>query len=169
MIWALIIQRIIFIPNDSLLLVSLRYSQHLLEFCGFSKAPEASKITRFKQYFLENLEGIFLNLVDITEPICQAIDPKKVHMTIFDFTGIEAYVRENNPKYANRIFKQVNEHAKVMGFDKSYDPHKVAYSSMLSHVATNPEVKQLYANGHFYYAYLIPILTAKEFPLIKHT
>jgi hypothetical protein len=167
MIWALIIQRIFSIPTDSLLLVFLQYSRHLREFCGFSKVPDASKITRFKQDFLENLEGVFLNLVDITEPICQTIDPKKALMTIFDSTGIEAYVKENNPKYANRVVKQLKAYAKAMGFDKTYDPYKIAYSSMPSHAATNPEVKQLYANGHFCYAYKAGIVT-NGLGIIRH-
>lgn len=66
---------------------------------------------------------MFENLVDVTEPICQAIDAAKADMTIFDSSGIEAFVTENNPKYANRIIKQLKAYAKVMGFDKSYDPY----------------------------------------------
>ena len=73
-LWALIIQRIFSIPTDSLLLVFLQYSRHLREFCGFHKVPDASKITRFKQDFLEDLQAVFKHLVDLTEPICQAID-----------------------------------------------------------------------------------------------
>ena len=49
--------------------------------------------------------GCFDNLVDVTEPICQAINSAKADMTIFDSSGIEAFVTENNPKYANRIIK----------------------------------------------------------------
>ena len=52
MLWALIIQRLLSIPTGSLLLVFLHYSRHLREFCGFTKVPDASKITRFKQDFL---------------------------------------------------------------------------------------------------------------------
>lgn len=48
-LWALILQRIFSIPTDSLLLVFLRYSRHLREFCGFDKVSDASKITHFKQ------------------------------------------------------------------------------------------------------------------------
>ena len=44
---------------------------------------------------------------DMTEPICQKIDPSLASMTIFDTSGIEAWVTENNPKYANRIIKQL--------------------------------------------------------------
>ena len=106
-LWALIIQRIFSIPTDSLLLVFLKYSRHLREFCGFTKVPDASKITRFKQDFLSDLQSVFDNLVDVTEPICQAIDSSKADMTIFDSSGIEAWVTENNPKFANRIIKQL--------------------------------------------------------------
>ena len=90
-LWALIIQRIFSIPTDSLLLVFLHYSRHLREFCGFGKVPDASKITRFKQDFLEDIQTVFERLVDLTEPICQAIDPPKASMTVFDSSGIEAW------------------------------------------------------------------------------
>ena len=88
MLWALIIQRIFSIPTDSLLLVFLHYSKELRDFCGFSKVPDASKITRFKQDFLSDLQSVFENLVDLTEPICHEIDSAKADMTIFDTTGI---------------------------------------------------------------------------------
>jgi hypothetical protein len=65
MLWALIIQRIFSIPTDRLLLTFLHYSQSLREFCGFSKVPDASKITRFKQDFLADLQTVFDNLVDV--------------------------------------------------------------------------------------------------------
>lgn len=45
------------IPTDSLLLVFLHYSRQLREFCGFTKVPNASKITRFKQNFLVDLQS----------------------------------------------------------------------------------------------------------------
>lgn len=120
-LWALIIQRIFSIPTDQLLLTFLAYSKPLREFCGFTKVPDASKITRFKQDFLDDLQFVFDKLVDVTEPICQAIDSAKADMTIFDSSGIEAFVTENNPKYANRIIKQLKTYAKAQGFDKSYD------------------------------------------------
>ena len=159
MLWALIIQRIFSIPTDQLLLVFLTYSKPLREFCGFTKVPDASKITRFKQDFLNDLQLVFDKLVDLTEPICQAIDSAKADMTIFDSSGIEAFVTENNPKYANRIIKQLKAYAKAMGFDKSYDPYKAAYGAMPSHASANPEIKQLYINGHFCYVFKFGIVT----------
>jgi hypothetical protein len=68
-IWALILQRIFSIPKDSTLIIFLKFSKELREFCGFTKVPDASKFTRFKQRFLPNLQSMFDNLVDITEPI----------------------------------------------------------------------------------------------------
>ena len=80
-------------------------------------------------------------------------------MTIFDSSGIEAWVTENNPKYANRIIKQLKAYAKAMHFDENYDPYKAAYSSMPSHASANPDIKQLYIDGHFCYAYKFGIVT----------
>ncbi len=52
MLWALLLQRIFSIPTVSLLIVFLKYSQELLDFCGFHVVPDHSKFTRFKQDFL---------------------------------------------------------------------------------------------------------------------
>jgi len=159
MLWALIIQKIFSIPTDQLLLTFLHYSKSLRDFCGFTKVPDASKITRFKQDFLSDLQSVFDRLVDLTEPICQAIDGSKADMTIFDSSGIEAFVTENNPKYANRIIRQLKAYAKAMNFDKSYDPYKAAYGLMPSCAGANPDIKQLYINGHFCYVYKFGIVT----------
>ena len=166
-LWALIIQRIFSIPTDQLLLTFLHYSKPLRDFCGFTKVPDASKITRFKQDFLIDLQDVFEHLVDLTEPICQAIDSAKADMTIFDSSGIEAFVTENNPKYANRIIRQLKAYAKTMGFDKNYDPYKAAYGSMPSHAAANPEIKHLFINGHFCYVFKFGIIT-NGLGIIRH-
>lgn len=159
MLWALLLQRIFSIPTDSLLIIFLKYSKELREFCGFDKVPDSSKITRFKQDFILDLISMFDNLVDITEPICQQIDKAKASMTIFDTSGIEAYVTENNPKFANRIIKQLKSYKKAMNFNDSYDPYKASYSSMPTHASSNQEVKQLYINGHFCYVYKFGMIT----------
>ena len=80
-------------------------------------------------------------------------------MAIFDSSGIEAWVTENNPKYANHIIRQLKSYAKAMHFDKNYDPYKAAYGSMPSHAAANPDIKQLFIDGHFCYAYKFGIVT----------
>ena len=158
-LWALIIQKIFSIPTDQLLLIFLRYSKALRDFCGFTKVPDASKLTRFKQDFLLDIKALFEQMVDVTEPICQSIDAAKASMSIFDSSGIEAWVTENNPKFADRIIKQLKAYAKAMNFDKSYDPHKAAYGLMPTCAAANPEIKQLYINGHFCYVYKFGVIT----------
>ena len=158
-VWALFIQRIFSIPTDSLLILFLKYSKELREFCGFTKIPDASKFTRFKQDFLLDLQSTFDHLVDVTEPICQSIDANLASMTIFDTSGIEAFVTENNPKFANRIIAQLKAYAKSQGFDKNYDPYKAAYKNMPSHAASNPAIKQLYINGHFCYVFKFGVVT----------
>lgn len=159
MLWALILQRLLSIPTDTLLIVFLKYSKELREFCGFNKVPDASKFTRFKQDFLLDLQSMFDNLVDITEPICQHIDKAKASMTIFDTSGIEAFVTENNPKFVNRIISQLKSYKKTMNLEDSYDPYKAAYGSMPSHASSNKDIKQLYINGHFCYVYKFGMIT----------
>ena len=155
-LWALIIQRIFSIPTDQLLLTFLAYSKPLREFCGFSKVPDASKITRFKQDFMDDIQFVFDNLVDLTEPICPSIDSVKADMTIFDSSGIEAFV-----------IRQLKAYAKANNLDKSYDPYKAAYGSMPTHASANPEIKQLYINGHFCYVYKFGIVT-NGLGIIRH-
>ena len=41
------------------------------------------KITRFKQDFVEDLQAMFDNLVELTEPVCQAIDATRASMLDF--------------------------------------------------------------------------------------
>lgn len=159
MLKALLLQLIFSIPNVSLLIIFLKYSQELRDFCGFDVVPDASKFTRFKQDFLLDLQSMFDRLVDLTEPICQNIDPSKASMALFDTSGIEAWVTENNPKYANRIIKQLKAFKKSKGLDDSYDPYKAAYGSMPSHAASNPAIQQMYINRHFCYAYKFGIMT----------
>ena len=67
MLKAFLIQRIFLIPTDTLLIVFLKYSQELRDFCG----SNASKFTRFKQDFLMDLQSMFDHMVDLTEPICK--------------------------------------------------------------------------------------------------
>ena len=80
-------------------------------------------------------------------------------MTIFDTSGIEAWVTENNPKYANRIIKQLKAFKKSHNLDDSYDPYKAAYGSMPTHAASNQAIQQMYINGRFCYAYKFGIVT----------
>ena len=160
MLKALLLQLIFSIPTVSLLIIFLKFSQELRDFCGFSSVPDASKFTRFKQHFLDDLQSLFNRLVDLTEPVCQQIDTAKASMLLFDTSGIEAWVTENNPKYANPIIKQLKAYKKAKNLDDSYDPYKAAYGSMPPHAQANPAIQQMYINGHFCYACKFGIVTS---------
>jgi transposase len=161
---ALILQKVFTIPSDSLLIILLHLCKELREFCGFSKVPDASKFTHFKQDFLPYLEQMFSAMVDYTEPICMAIDKTLASTITFDTTGIELYVKENNPKTLNALIKKLKTFYK----DKpEVDPHKMAYSLMPSQAVSSSAAKQLYINGHFCYADKLAIIT-NGLGIIRH-
>ncbi len=95
---------------------------------------------------------MFDHLVDLIEPICQKLNLALPDMTIFDTSGIEAWVTENNPKHANRIIKQLKAFKKPHNLDDSCDFYKAAYGSMPTHAASNHAIQQMYINWHFCYA-----------------
>lgn len=88
-------------------------------------------------------------------------------MTIFDTSGIEAWIAENNPKYADRIIRQLKAYARANHFASGYNPYKAAYVSMLSHSAANEQIKNLYIDRHFCYVYKIGIVT-NGLGIIRH-
>ena len=151
-----VLQKILGIEKDSTLLTLMRMCNEIREFCGFDKAPDASKITRFKQDFVVYIQMVFENLVEITEPICRKIDLKKADYLIYDPTGIEARVTENNPKFLNAKLNQAKKLAKN---NPELNPHALAYSQMPETAGANPFIKQQYINGHFCYAHKAGILT----------
>jgi len=153
---ALILEKIISIPTDSLLIILLNICKELRDFCGFTKVPDAPLFTRFKQNFLPYIEEMFRNMVEFTEPICQEIDEVLANILTFDTTGIELYVTENNPKTLNALIKKLKSYYKD---NPDVDPYKMAYGLMPSQAASCPEAKQQYINGHFCYADKLGILT----------
>ena len=153
---AFILQKIFSIPTDSLLLLFLHLCKELRDFCGFTKVPDASLMSRFKHDFEPYIELMFHRMVDYTEPICQLIDSSLSQMLTFDTSGIELYVTENNPKTLNALIRKL----KVFYKDKpNVDPYKMAYGLMPPQAASCPDAKQMYINGHFCYADKFAILT----------
>jgi Transposase domain (DUF772). len=144
---SLFLQRVFHYVEDSQLLNTLRFSKEMREFCGFTKVPDASKITRFKQDFCDHIRKVFERLVDLTEPICREMDAALADMLIFDTTGIESYVAENNPKFPRNKLDESS-----------------AYSGV---AASNPAVKHQYINGHMCYAQRAAILT-NGLGIIRH-
>ena len=81
---ALLLQLIFSIPTVSLLIIFLKFSQELRDFCGFSVVPDASKFTRFKQHFLDDLQSLFYNLfssIIFLNTIWFSLSQMKLHNT----------------------------------------------------------------------------------------
>lgn len=153
---AFILQKIFSIPTDALLLLFLNLCKELRDFCGFSKVPDASLLSRFKHNFESYIELMFQQMVDYTEPICQLIDSSLAQMLTFDTSGIELYVNENNPKTLNALIKKLKAYYK---YNPDVDPYKMAYGLMPSQAVSCSDAKQMYINGHFCYADKFAILT----------
>lgn len=153
---SLILQKILGIPTVSLLIIFLTLCQEAREFCGLSSVPDNALFTRFKQDYASYLEDLFNHLADVTEPICQKINPTLASTIAYDTSGIEAFVTENNPKFLNSIIKKLKTFYKN---NPDVDVYKMAYGLMPSSSSANSEIKQLYINGYFCYVYKFGIIT----------
>lgn len=151
-----VLQKVFGIPLDSLMISILKCSSELRRFCGFDKVPDASQFTRFREKYSDHLAEMFAYLVDLTEPICREIDSKKADYLIYDTTGIELPVAENNPKFMSTKLKEAKKLGKK---DPEFDPYKGVYSLLPDRSHTNPDARQQYINGHFCYAAKAGIVT----------
>jgi len=154
--WYLILQSLTGIVNDNIFLFLVSICKELRDFCGFKSVPLADKVTLFKQNFVEYIVLVFEKFVDVTEPLCHALDPKKSGYLIYDPTGIEAYVKENNPKFLNA---KLNNAKKITAKNPEINPHSLAYSQMPEFAESNPLARQQYINGYFCYAFKAGMLS----------
>ena len=161
---ALFLQRIFHYVEDSQLLNTLRFSYEMRDYCGFYKVPDAAKLTRFKQDFCGHIRDVFERLVDLTEPICREMDEILADMLIFDTTGIESCVAENNPKFMSKMAAQSKSIAKI---DPTFDASGGAAALLPKVAASNPAVKQQYINGHFCYAQKAAVV-ANGLGIVRH-
>lgn len=156
LLWFVILKKLFGFSQNTQMINVLKCSRELREHCGFKKVPDASQITRFYQNYCDHIEAMFERLVDITEPICREIHEKKADYLIFDTTGIEAKVSENNPKFLNT---KLNQAKSISKSNPDYDPYKGVYSLLPKESAANREIRQQYINGHFCYALKAGIVT----------
>lgn len=153
---ALTLQKLPGITTDKLLIAILNLSFELRDFCGFDKVPDDSQFSRFRKNYCNQLKKMFEYLVDLTEPICREINSKKADYLIYDTTGIELRVAENNPKFMNTKLKEAKKSAKA---NTEYDPYRGVYNLLPDVSFTNEDAKQQHINGHFCYAMKLGILT----------
>lgn len=113
---------------------------------------------------------MFINLVDVTEPICQAINPTLANMDIYDTSSVESYVTENNPKYLNSTIQRIKNYYKFVKPDKDIsesDIYKQAYSSLPKTSSSDSSIRKMYSNGHFCYGRKFGIIT-NELGIPRH-
>lgn len=156
MLCALIIQKILSIPTTQLLVHILNLSKELRELCGFSRVPSTSQFSRFKSLFFHDLESFFHNLVNITEPISRAISPTLSNALVVDTTGFEPYVKENNPKFFDSLYRNAKKLSKSI---PDFNPHSYACSKMPKSASSNPDAKFSYINGHYCYSIKAAVVT----------
>ena len=135
---ALNLKQILGMKEDKQLLILLRFSEELQDYCGFVKLPDAPQLCRFKQDYCVYLQRMFEKLVEITEPICREINSKKADYLIFDTTGIEPNVKENNSKFLNT---KLNSAKKMAKSNPDYDPYKGVYALLPDEAKSAPMAK----------------------------
>ena len=152
-----VIQRQLGLEHNSQLRTFLMISKELRDFCGFDrKIPDTPQLTRFKQQFADELELMFQHLSELTAPICRELDEKKASYLIFDTTGIEPEVKENNPKFFNTKLQLAKTFAKN---NPGYDPYKAVYGLLPDEAESAPMARQQHINGHYCYSYKAGIVT----------
>lgn len=93
---------------------------------------------------------MFIKLVDVTEPICNEIDPYLASMLSYDTSAVESYVTENNPKYLNSNINKLKTYYRINGIDKSTDDiYKQAFKTLPKVASSNSSIRKMYANRSF--------------------
>ncbi|MGL6107770.1 transposase [Romboutsia sp.] len=143
-----ILKNILAISESKQLLNILHISKDIRKFCGFTKVPHESQISRFNTNLLKELNDMFHNLVKITEQMCKEINKHLASILISDTTGFEAYVKENNPKFHQSLVNNAKKLGKLKN-DKSFDAEKYVQSQTPKKSSANSDIKLTYLNGHF--------------------
>lgn len=156
MLSALILQKFLGYNKISMLIDTLNISVEARNFCGFERVPNKSQFSRFKDSFCNELHDFFNSLVLRTEPICRKLGENFASHVIIDTSGILPFVKENNDKYFFKIFKTVKKKYSNKSLD---DIYKIAYKQMNKTASSNSDVRLMYINGSFNYAYKFSIIT----------
>ena len=161
---ALIVQKILSIPETSMLINFLSLSKELRDFCGLARVPDAAQFTRFRHEFEKYLNLMFEKLVETTEPICQKISSELANIIIVDTTGIEGNVKENNPKFFDTLLRSSKIFSKNIA---DFNAHTYACGKMPKQATSNPDLKFSYMNGHYCYSMKTAIVS-NGLGIIRH-
>ena len=156
------------IPSSKLLIFILSICKELRDFCGFKDSlPDEPFLSKFKDTFAHDIHQLFDNMVSDILGICEAWDdalsPGDTQKgfgknLIYDTTGVEPFVKENNPKFIATEIRRQKQYAKFYQ-NKDYNAYAAAYSNLPKQAQANPSIKLDFVNGHFCYAYKLGLLT----------
>ncbi len=107
-----------------------------------------------------------LSLADIFQIARKFMKPASLSSSLFSKITLALMKLPLLPS-GNISMHQRADPANTLCFDDNYDPYKAAYTSIPSHAASSPEIKQLYIDGHFCYSYKIGIVT-NGLGIIRH-
>ena len=147
------LQNVLGIPSDIMLINILNLSNELRIFCRFHKVPDASQFSRFRTNYHANLADMFRNL-----------NEKKAKYLIYDTSGIELPVKENNPKFLETKLNEAKKFSSTKKGSSDSSPYAIAYSRLPDSASANPEARQQYINGHFCYALKMDWVFQDSFP-----
>ena len=156
------------IPSSKLLIFILTICKELRDFCGFTEVlPDEPFLSKCKTTSAHDIHQLFdrmvidvLGICDVWDASLPSDDARKgfAKNLIYDTTGLEPVVKENNPKF---IATEIRRQKKSAMFykNKDYNVYGAAYNNMPKQSQANPSIKLEFVNGHFAYAYKLSFLT----------
>ena len=147
---------ILSIPDISLLINILNLSSELKTLCGFSIVPNASEFSRLKINSEDDFLVFFNSLVEITEPMCKRLSTKLAAVLVVNTTGIEGYVKENNPKAFDSVMRNTRKFSKNI---PNLNAHSYSCSQMPKESFSNKDIKLSYITGHYCYSRKVALVT----------
>ena len=156
------------IPSSKFLIFMLNICKELQDFCGFKNAlPDEAFLSKFKDIFEYDIHRLFDSMVIDVLRICNALDESLpsddtrkgfAKNLIYDTTGAEPVVKENNPKFIASEIRRQKKYAQFYQ-NKEYNSYAAAYKNLPKQSQANPSIKLDFVNGHFCYAYKLGLLT----------
>jgi len=96
--------------------------------------------------------------------MCKRLNPELASILVADTTGIEGYVKENNPKAFDSVMRNTKKFSKNI---PNFNAHSYACSQMPKQSFANEDIKLSYINGHYCYSEKVALVT-NGLGIIRH-
>ena len=155
------------------MLLILAFAPEVRKFCRVPEGctPDESVISKFKITFVYEIrlffEALTRPVIDIFSEYDTSLpdnspDKGKNEIAIYDTSGLEPKVKENNPKFLQAEIKKqsnVKKFFEGQGKGETFNAHLAAYKNLPKHALANDAIRLGYANGHFGYFYKWGMIT----------